>query len=101
MNEPMTGLKVSSDKLYNLKLKLNESNALRLPKNKYGPICLKIMHDFIEFHKLPKDLPLPCPGLLPHESLGRIFDILLYSLGKEKRDEILKECDIYFKDVSE
>lgn len=101
MNEPLIGLKTSSDKLYNLKLKINESKSLKLPKSKYGPLCNKIIKDFIEFHNLPKDLPVPCPGLLPHESLARIFDIILHSMGKEKRDEILKECDIYCDSISD
>lgn len=97
IKEPLTGLQTSSDKLYNLKLKINEKKALTLPKSKYGPLCNKILQDFIEFHKLPKDLPVPCPGLTTHESLARIFDIMLHSMGKEKRDEILKECGIYIE----
>lgn len=101
IKEPFTGLKPSSDKLYNLKLKMNERRALKLPKAKYGPLCLRLMQEFIKHHNLPEDLPVPCPGLTNHESLARIFDILLHSLGKEKRDELLKECDIYFDSVSE
>lgn len=101
MKEPLTGLQTSSDKLYNLKLKINENKSLTLPKSKYGPICNKILKDFIEFHNLPKDLPMPCPGLLPHEALARIFDIILHSMSKEKKDEILKECDSYIKSIDE
>ena len=68
---------------------------LKLPSGNYGPYCLKILHDFIEHHKLQSDLPLPIPGLPTHEALSRIFDIMLHSMGEEKRAECLKNLDDY------
>lgn len=69
--------------------------SLHLPSGNYGPFCLKILHDFIEHHKLSSDLPLPIPGLTTHEALSRIFDVMLHSMGEEKRQETLKNLDEY------
>jgi hypothetical protein len=68
---------------------------LKLPSKDYGPFCLKVLNDFIEHHNLPKDLPMPCAGLTTHEALSRIFDVILYSLGEEKRQEILSNLNEY------
>lgn len=56
---------------------------------------MKILSEFIDFHKLPKDLPMPCPGLSTHVALSRIFDVILHSMGEEKRQEILSNLDEY------
>jgi hypothetical protein len=63
---------------------------LSLPNKNYGPFCNKILTDFIEFHNLPKDLELPSPGLSTSQSLSRIFDVLLHSMGEKKRQEALE-----------
>src|SRR5271154_4995315 len=83
-----------SEKISSLNPLLNV-RCLKLPRSNYGPYCLKILHDFIEHHKLKEDLPLPIPGLSNHEALSRIFDIMLHSLGEEKRTEYLKNLDEY------
>lgn len=88
-------VKSSSDKVYHVNLNVKEQKGLTLPSKSYGPICLKILHQFIEHHNLSKDLPMPVPGLSPHESLGRIFDIILCSMGPQKREEMIKECQAY------
>ena len=72
---------------------------LRLPKANYGPFCLKILEDFIGYHELDKKLPRPVPGLETHETLSRIFDIMLYSMGKRQRIKILDELDKYKMDI--
>jgi len=51
--------------------------------------------DFIEHHNLPKDLPMPCAGLSTTEALSRIFDIVLHSMGDEKRNEALEKLKEY------
>ena len=75
------------------------SQPLILPQDKYGPFCMKILRDFIEYHNIPKDIPLPIPGLLIHMSLSRIFDAIAYSMGKDKRDQILIELEEYKKNL--
>ena len=59
----------SSDKVHNFNLKFNQSKTLKLPKEKYGPLCLKIIKEFIAFYNLPKDLPVPCPGPVSYTHL--------------------------------
>lgn len=71
---------------------------LTLPK-KYGPMCLKILREFIAYHNLSKDLPLPESGLSTEEALSRIFDVMLYSMGEEKRNEFLQDVNEYSKSL--
>ena len=68
---------------------------LNLPSMNYGPFCLKILHEFIIHHGLSKDLPLPNAGSSMNVSLSRIFDVMLHSMGREKRDAILADLDQY------
>ena len=87
-------MKNVSEKISNLN-PLPNQRSLKLPSGNYGPYCLKILHDFIEHHKLQEDLPLPSPGISTHDALSRIFDIMLHSMGEEKRAECLKNLDEY------
>lgn len=68
---------------------------LALPRLQYGPMCSKILKQFIEHHKLPEDLPIPTAGMKPEEALSRIFDVMLFTFGKEKRDAVLKDVEEY------
>lgn len=72
---------------------------LILPRVEYGPFCLKILNDFINHHKLSKNLPVPSNGITNHEALSRIFDIMIHSMGDEKRQEILKDLEEYNKGI--
>ena len=83
-----------SDKISNLDC-VSGLKSLCLPKKNYGPFCLKILDDFIDHHKLSKNLPLPFPGLSVEESLSRIFDVILHSMGNDYREKMLKELDEY------
>ena len=66
-------------------------SVLKLPEKGYGPLCLKILHDFIEHFKLDPSLERPVTGLQTHEALSRIFNIILHSMGDEKRQNVLRE----------
>lgn len=66
-------------------------SVLKLPEKGYGPICLKILNDFIEHYNLDPKLERPITGLQTHEALSRIFDIILHSMGDEKRQNVLRE----------
>jgi len=68
---------------------------LKLPSKDYGPFCNKILTDFIEHHNLPKDLAMPSVGLSTGEALSRIFDIILHSMGEQKRNEALEKLKEY------
>lgn len=72
---------------------------LVLPKIGYGPICLRILEEFIEYHKLPEILPLPEAKEATHMAMIKIFDIILYSMGEEKRQELIKEALDYYHDL--
>jgi len=77
-----------------LKEKDEVKRKLTLPK-KYGPMCLKILHEFITHHKLSKNLPLPESSSSTEEALSRIFDVMLHSMGEEKRNEVLDDVSNY------
>ena len=68
---------------------------LQLPKSAYAPFVLKVLHDFIEHHALPKDLVLPQGNMMIHKIMSCILDVMVHSMGKEKRDEILKDLHTY------
>lgn len=71
------------------------TRSLNLPSGDYGPFCMKILKEFIDYHELPKNLPVPEKGLSTHVALSRIFDIMLHSMGSEKREEILSNLGEY------
>lgn len=79
--------------------KLETEKKLKLPKKYYGPFCLKFLHEFIDYHKLPKNLELPDQGELSYLALSKIFDVMLHSMGPEKRQEILSELNRYKMDI--
>lgn len=72
---------------------------LTLPKANYGPFCNKILDDFISYHELDKKLLRPEPKQPIEESLSRIFDIMIHSMGKRKRKQILDDLDKYKMDI--
>jgi hypothetical protein len=87
-------IKNESDKISALNA-IQKNRLLSLPSHNYGPFCLKILSDFVEYHNLPKGMLMPVPGLTNVEALSRIFDLILHSMGEEKRLEILKLLDEY------
>lgn len=80
---------------------IHSGSTLNLPSKNYGPFCLKILHDFIEHHSLPQDLSLPVAGVPTHIILSRIFDIMLHSMGPDKREQALKELKDYNLSIPE
>src|SRR5665213_1835713 len=92
-------IKNESDKISSMNA-VQKSRLLHLPKKAYGPFCLKILCDFIEHHNLAKDLLMPEPNLVIEESLSRIFDVMLHSMGEEKRLDSLKELDKYIASLT-
>lgn len=68
---------------------------LQLPKKFYGPLCNKILTEYIEYHKLESDFKLPEIELDPDIAISRIFNIMIRSMSKEKIDEILAYTDEY------
>lgn len=84
--------------------KLNNLPSMKLftlPERGYGPFCLKILFDFVEFHNLPKGMLMPVPGLTNVQALSRIFDIILHSMGEEKRLQAISELEEYIKGLPE
>jgi hypothetical protein len=49
----------------------------------------------MEHHNLPATLPTPSSGDSTEQALAKIFDIMLHSLGIEKRYEMIKEAEDY------
>lgn len=74
---------------------VQKNRLLKLPSHGYGAFCLKILSDFVDHHNLPKGMLMPVPGLTNHEALSRIFDLILHSMGEEKRLQVLSELDEY------
>lgn len=96
LNEILTNnpVEMSSQKVANLNSFPSSKSGLKLPSHDYGPFCMRILHEFMEHHKIP-EMPLPHSGISTHEALSRIFDIMLCSMGEEKRSEILKNLNEY------
>jgi hypothetical protein len=78
----------------------NINRSLTLPCENYQPFFLKVMHDFIAHHNLPKDLPLPQGNLKMNVCFSRILDVMIHSMGEEKREAILKELNEYTNNIS-
>lgn len=74
---------------------MQKNRLLNLPGHSYGPFCLKVLSDFVAHHNLPQGMLMPVPGLTTQQALSRIFDIILHSLGEEKRLQALTELDEY------
>lgn len=72
---------------------------LRLPKSLYGPFCCRILNEFKNHFGLDQNLALPAPEDPTHVALSKIFDIMIQSMGKEKREIILRELDEYLMGV--
>lgn len=68
---------------------------MSLPKTRYEPFFLKAMSDFIAFHKLPKDIPVPQGHIMPHKLLSYILDLMAHSMGDEKREQLVNELNDY------
>jgi hypothetical protein len=86
----------TSQKIHNLQTNLQSpKNELRLPKHRWQPFFVKVLSDFIDFHNLPKDLPMPEGALRLEVCMSRVLDIMLHSMGNEKREKILKELELY------
>ena len=82
----------ASQKIVSLNPNTNlTKSVLNLPEKGYGPICLRILNEFIEVNNLDKSLELPVTGLKTHVALGRVFNIILHSMGDERRQNVLRE----------
>ena len=99
LTDKIFGISKSLDKVK----KNNSKRPLNLPTVQYGPFCMKILHEFITHHKLPTELlyALPDKGQPVVLALSRIFDVMLHSMGSDKRESILNELDAYNLSVSE
>lgn len=73
---------------------------LKLPRIAYGTICLKILGEFVEHHKLEGSLTLPKDKMAPHEVLEMILDIMLHSMGPEKRAKAIEDATAYLNDLT-
>jgi hypothetical protein len=70
---------------------------IALPKHRFEPFFLKVMNDFRSFHKIPDVIKPPQGNGLPHKLFSYILELMSYSMGQEKRDEIFKELEEYKK----
>lgn len=86
--------KTTSDKIQGL---INPpcTKTLKLPIHSYGPFCMRILKEFMEFHNIPKDIDLPESHSSMVTVLSCIFDIMLHSMGDDKRNEVLKDLEDY------
>lgn len=71
----------------------------KLPRMCYGPMCLKVLHEFVEYHKIDKDIPLPDGKEYPHISFEKIFNVMIHSMSEEKREAIIKDAIAYYNDL--
>jgi hypothetical protein len=74
------------------------TKTFRLPRVCYGPMCLKVLKEFMEYHNIP-DMPIPQPKDSNDKALSKIFDIMICSMGEEKREAILKDAEEYLYSI--
>lgn len=79
-------------------IKKSSKKQLNLPKHEYGPYCNRILTEVIKHFKL-ENMTLPNAGDMTHVALSKIFDIILHSMGEDKREEILKDLDEYIMSI--
>jgi hypothetical protein len=72
---------------------------LVLPRIGYGPICMKLLKEFINHHQLPEDLIVPNKSDSSQVCLAKIFDVMLRSMGEEKRKACIKDSITYLNDL--
>lgn len=53
------------------------------------------MSDFRDHHKIPNHIPPPQGNVLPHKLFSYIVDMMAYSMGAQKRNELMKELEEY------
>ena len=96
LNEILTNnpVEMSSHKVANLNSFASSKSGLKLPSHDYGPFCMRILKEFMAHNKMP-DLPVPNVGDKTPDALSKIFEIILHSMGNEKRDQILSSLDEY------
>jgi hypothetical protein len=56
---------------------------------------MKVMNDFQKFHNIPDDVPPPQGNMMPHKLLSYIVDLMAYSMGEEKRNDLMRELNEY------
>lgn len=96
VNEFIANTSDKIQKIFSSPPKISDINLeLRLPEKEYQPFFLKIVQDFIKHHNLPSDLPMPEGNIQIHLALSMILDVMVRSMGDEKRKEILKELEDY------
>lgn len=77
-------------------IEITDPVKFQLPQD-FPPMCLKILDEFIKYHKLPNELPRPSGEQKKNkEIMERIFYPMILSLSNEKRDELLKEAHEYY-----
>lgn len=68
---------------------------LCLPNSNFQPFFLKAMNDFILHHKLPVSIRRPSGNMNLPTVFSCILDAMAHSMGKEKREMLLKELEEY------
>lgn len=71
----------------------------RLPKIAYGPICLRILREFVSYHNIKDDFDYPAQGDQTHQALEKIFHIIYLSMNEDVRHTLLNEINAYYRDL--
>ncbi len=66
-----------------------------LPKVEYGPISMKILKEFVSYHKLEGEILYPEKDLDLSICLSRILHIMVKSMGKDWEKNIQDNLDEY------
>lgn len=69
-----------------------------LPRIGYGPICNKILHEFVEYHKIG-NVSYPCSTDTMNDAVMKIFNIILLSFDENTRERIIKESIDFYNDL--
>lgn len=72
---------------------------LVLPKIAYGPMCMRILKEFVAHHEIAGEIDYPDNKDKMEDALSKIFDIILLSMGEKKREDLIVESVAYFRDL--
>lgn len=75
----------------------NQVPKLKLPRLSYGPLCNKILYDFMLYHEIIGDVPNVSDSM--DEALSKIFNIMIKSLDKDTQLSIIEDAQKYISEI--
>lgn len=78
---------------------IKTTKSLLLPRVNYGPLCAKLLVEFIDHHQLAANTAIPKFDDKPHIALSKIFNAMLLTMPKTKRELFIQEAEEYCNSI--